>query len=375
MRLRKRVAGIVVLSALLPLAACGDDDDEGSESSSDTGSETTEAPNDTDGGEEQEPAELREITVAIPAPVTIPFYPLWIAEQRGYLAEEGIRLGDYQKLESSGQVLQAVLTGDIDVGLASLGPLANAGAQGGGIRSVYALYEHEVTQIVVPADSDIDSLEDLEGKTIGSGPSDAGPTVLARGVFSSELGWEEGDQYSFLEVGDGAGANVAFDRGDIDAYVNSFLEMATLDLAGFEYRNIMPETYDEIPNTLAVVSDDLIAEEPELIEGLGRAMAKATVWGTANPEEVTQIMIDEYEPEAGERFDFMRSLVDISNTLFEVPAAGDGQWGWHSQDAIEFQLELLASQGRLEGAEDVVPEDLFTNEFLDAYNDFDPAEL
>lgn len=366
MRIRRRLIGGICVSALL-LAACGDDDDQEG-----TGSETSETSTGDDSGDEQE---LRELTVAIPAPVTVPFYPLWIAEQRGYLAEEGIRLGDHQKLESSGQVLQAVLTGDIDIGLASLGPLANAGAQGGGIRSVYALYEHEVTQIVVPADSDIDSLEDLEGMTIGAGPSDAGPTVLARGVFSSELGWDEGDQYDFLEVGDGAGANVAFDRGDIDAYVNSFLEMATLDLAGFDYRNIMPEVYDEIPNTLAVVSQDLIDEEAEVIEGLGRAMARATVWGTENPEEVTQIMLDEYEPEAAERFDFMQSLVEISNTLFEVPEAGEGQWGWHSQDAIEFQLELLASQGQLEGMADLVADDLYTNEFLDAYNDFDPAEV
>ena len=371
----------IVLACLMALiAACGGNATEttaepATTTTGDAATTTTEASPEETTTTAAEPAELREITVAIPAPTTIPFYPLWIAESRGYLAEEGLKLADHVYLESSGQVLQAVITGDVTVGLASLGPLAGGVSEGGEMRSIYALYENEVTQIAVPAGSDIQTLADLEGKVIGAGPSDAGPTVLVRGVLASEFDWEEGVDYQFLEVGDGGQAAIAFERGDIDAYANSFLEMATMTLAGVEYTNIMPDTYDDIPNTLTVVLNELIETEPEVIEGLGRAMARATVWGMANPEEVANVMVADWEPEAAERLDFMVVLVEISNSLFEVPPAGDGQWGWHSEDAINFQIELLSGQGRLEGAEELEASQLYTNDFLGAYNDFDPADL
>lgn len=345
-----RVLSILAVISLFG-AACGDDD----------------------GGDG--PAELRQITVGIPAPIPTPFYPLYLAESLGYLEEEGIELVSSASLESSGSVLQSVITGSTTVGLASLGPLMSGVNEDAGLVSIYALYQSEVTQIIVPVDSDIQTLEDLEGRTLGIGQRDSGTAVLAFGILAAEFDYELDVDYEVLEVGDGGTAFTAFERGEIDAYVNSFLQMAILEQRGLEFRNIMPSTYDKIPNTLAIVQQSLVENEPEIVIGIGRAMAKATAWGQENPQEVVDIMIRDWFPEGADDPAFQLALINVTNRLFQLPPAANGQWGFHASDAIDFQIELLKAQGRIEVGDDFDATEGYTNEFLDEYNDFDESDL
>ncbi len=93
-RSRTTLAGAVALA--LTLTACGGD--EGSGGGGDGGGE----------------ADLTAISFIQPLPKSIAFYPLWVGEELGYFAEEGIRV----ELLPAGDVnpITIVPAGEADIG-------------------------------------------------------------------------------------------------------------------------------------------------------------------------------------------------------------------------------------------------------------------
>jgi NitT/TauT family transport system substrate-binding protein len=359
----KPVAGMALLLALTLLAsACGGD---GSAGGGDGGADAA-----ATGAAEEEAGSLRQISAAIPFPGGIPFFPILVAQDRGYLAEEGIELTDVQPVDGSGAVVQQIATGQVDVGFPSPSPLLSAVEGGEDLVSTYLLYQSNVFQVVVPADSDIQSLADLEGRTLGLVAPDAGSTNFARAILFAEHGLQPEADFDELRVGDGGTAAVAIDRGDVDAYTAAFPDIATIRLRGIDVRNILPDEYAGFPDSLLVLPRADVEADPAFVEGLGRAMAKATVWGSANPEEVLEITTRWFPEEAQDR-DFAMAMLEETIALFQLPDGAEG-WGYHRPDALGLYVDYLVQQGSIEGTAGL---DVFVNDHVAAYNDFDDADL
>ena len=350
MRLR---AFLLLLLAALLLAAggCGGDDDDDEAGAGTGGGETT------------------RLTVVIPFPSGAVFYPLFVAEEKGWFAEEGIEV-TVEPVDGSGATIQQLAAGQAQVAVPSPGPFMQAVARGEDLRSVYTLYQSNVFSIQVPADSDIRSLADLEGKTVGVGALDGGETPFVKAALSEEAGLEEGD-YELIAVGDGGQAVVALNGGDIDAYAAAFVDVAIMKLRGVELRDILPEEFQNFFDALFVFETGFAEENPEVIEGFGRAIAKGTVWGLDNPAGVVDITSKSF-PEEAEDKEFTQALVEETSTLYELPDEADGQWGYAVPEFVERYMDFLVEQGELEEPVDTA---IFSNEHVEAYNDFDEEEL
>jgi NitT/TauT family transport system substrate-binding protein len=345
---------IVLMTVMIAIGAgCGGDDDD-----------------DGGGGGGGGGGEITELTGTIPFPSGIVFYPLYVAEDKGYFEEEGISVR-VQPLEGSGPVIQQVITGQADFGLGTPSDTMSAVLEGADLTSIYTLYQSNVFSVVTEADSDVDTLADLEGETIGVGSKEGGETDFLKALLSAEHGWQEGEDYELLAVGDGGSATVAIEGGDVPAYAASFPDVAIMRLRGLELRNIVPSNFQGFFDSTVVMQSDFVNKNPDLIEGLGRALAKATIFGLENPEETLDITAKAFPEEAGDR-DFALALLKETQSLFELPPSAEGRYGYADPEAVRGVTNYLVETGQLQEAPGG---DIFTNEFVDEFNDFDRSEV
>lgn len=321
------------------------------------------------GGDDEGGGETTKLTVTIPFPSGAVFYPLFVAQENGYFEEEGIEV-TVEPVDGSGATIQQLSAGQAQVAVPSPGPFMQAVARGEDLRSVYTLYQSNVFSVQVPADSEVQSLADLEGKTVGVGALDGGETPFVKAALKEAAGLEEGD-YELLAIGDGGQAAVALNRGDVDAYASAFVDVAIMKLRGVELRNILPEEFQNFFDTVFVFKSDFVEENANVIEGFGRAIAKGTVWGLDNAAGVVEIT-SKFFPEEAEDKAFTQALVEETSTLYELPDETDGKWGYSVPEFVERYMNFLVEQGELE---EPVDTDIFSNDHVDEYNDFDEDEL
>lgn len=341
---------IAVTAAVAVLGVgCGDDDD------------------DEGGGGD---GEITELTATIPFPSGIVFYPLYVAEANGYFEEEGLSV-EVQAVDGSGPALQQVLTGRADFALATPSDTMAAILEGADLTSVYTMYQSNVFSVVVEPGEGVEEIADLEGETIGVGSKEGGETDFLTALLAAEEDWQQDEDYDLLAVGDGGSATVALRGDDVPAYAASFPDVAIMRLRGLELENIVPETFQGFFDSTVTMETSYIEENPELIEGLGRALAKATVFGFENPEETLDITGEAFPEEIDDR-EFALALLEETQSLFELPACTDGQYGYACEEAVQGVIDYLVETGQL--PEPVDP-GVFSNEFVEAYNDFDQSEV
>ena len=144
-----------------------------------------------------------------------------------------------------------------------------------------------------------------------------------------------------------------------------------MKLRGVKLRNILPEEFQNFFDTVLVFKGDFVDEHEDVVEGFGRAIAKATVWGLDNPAGVVDIT-SKFFPEEAEDKAFTQALVEETSTLYRLPDEADGRWGYAVPEFVERYMSFLVEQGELDNPVDT---EIFSNEYVDEYNDFDEKEL
>ncbi len=112
--------------------------------------------------------------------------PLFVAQERGYFAEQGIRT-EITKFEAPNQIIDALISGHIDMALAAAtGITAIAESKNPNSLKVFAVAggdkEHIAEAILVGKESALASIADLKGKKVGVLPGIQWKTI-ARNIF------------------------------------------------------------------------------------------------------------------------------------------------------------------------------------------------
>ena len=310
--------------------------------------------------------DLREITFVQPSPSAINSFPVFVAIGEGYFEEEGLDV-TVEAINGSGAVLQALSAGQAHFGRPGPGPVIGARSRGVDAVFIYNVAARSNFGVVVREDSDIQGPEDLRGKVIGTGTADGSEVGFARNVMSGS-GMTADNDFTFLTVGDGGPATVAFNSGEMDAYSASTADAAILNQRGMAVRDITPAEFARFFGNGIATMGETIRDDRELVEKFGRAFTRGHAFALddANREAVLA-HLKEGNPQEGEDAEFQSALFDAVRSK-TIPVDMSKGLGYQPPEVWEEWQESLIAGGEIEAPLDDLSA-AFTNEFVEGWNE------
>ncbi|TFV64408.1 UNVERIFIED_ORG: nitrate ABC transporter substrate-binding protein [Bacillus sp. AZ43] len=273
--MRRLLTSIAALALLAPLAACGGDD-----SSAEGGGGS--------GGEQ----EMRSIRVG-----TIPIVDtaaIYLGVEQGFFEDRNI---DVELVPGSGgaAAVPGVVSGDFDFSFGNVTSILLAQSQGlplGIVANGVATTgdaEGDFSQVMVPADSPIQDVAALQGKTISvNNLKNIGEVTIRKAI--EDAGGDPQD-VTFVEM-PFPDMPAALAGGQIDAawLVEPFVTVA----GGQGARSVLAPFAEPVPDlTVAVyfTTQQMIQEDPELVEDFRAAMQESLAYANENPDEIRRIIL------------------------------------------------------------------------------------
>ena len=248
------------------------------------------------------------ITFAVPNPSALTWVPYWVAVGEGYFADEGFE-PVLEAVDGSSAVLQAMSAGQAHIGAPGPGPTLGARSRGVDVKFLYNLYPKSVFGLLVKDESSFQTPADLKGTVIGVGTAD-GAEVSFTSAIMADLGMTAGNDFTYLPVGDGGTAAVAFLRDEVTSYAGAVSDAAILASKGLKLREITPEEYLGFFGNGIAMLESQMASMPELAPAFGRALVRGTRFASdpAN-KDASLAHCAAGNPQEGEQ-DYASSLFD-----------------------------------------------------------------
>lgn len=296
MRIRTALPVTVVTAAALMLSGCAAGE----------GSATVDAP-EPDASAAAAGAEWSSDTLNIDFATYNPLS--LIIKDQGWLEAE---LGDdvqvnWVQSAGSNKANEALRAGAVDVGSTAGSAALLARANGSPIHTIGIYTQPEWAAIVVPAGSDITSVEQLAGRSVAATKGTDPYFFLLQSL--EEHGVALGDvEVQNLQHADG---KAALESGAVDAWAGLDPLMAASEAgAGSEliYRNIDFNTYGFLNAT-----EEFVTEHPDLAQLVLDAYEKARTWALENPEETAAILAEvaAIDLEIAEKVILERTVIDL----------------------------------------------------------------
>jgi ABC-type nitrate/sulfonate/bicarbonate transport system substrate-binding protein len=243
------------------------------------------------------------------------YSPWALAEELGYLEEEGIKLDPYM-FEVEQPMVEALIGGSIDVGAGSDTPFIILAAAAPELRLVsvhviftgYSImgrpdevktYDQFVAEGMTHEEAVKAAAAQLEGKTIIL-PGGASFTP----VLDTALGYAglTRDDVEIIDIDPVEGA-AAFIQGTADFYSDGLPQRFRLEQEGMV--NVL--TGVQLAGGAMVfaglyTTDEYLADHPEVIEGMLRAWYRTMDYLRANPDEALPVMVDWINEQSGAGF-------------------------------------------------------------------------
>jgi len=246
------------------------------------------------------PTTSEQVTVIMPF-VPLPVWnAIYAGIENGYYAEEGLNISITYTPEGSFGAIKQVGTGNIMFGIASGDSIITARSQGIPVVAIYQIEHQDLFGIIVKADSNITTPKDLEGKSIAIPGPGSPPDIAAKAIMKNS-----GADYTtvnFIPVGAALVPALLENKADaIAAYIE---QEEMLKREGVNFRTMYAKDYGANLVTLCVItSEDMINNNPELVEKFLRATHKGYKWATSHPEEAVDIFVTKFNPAAAEHRD------------------------------------------------------------------------
>lgn len=317
-----------------------------------------------------------KITVGAPSIMGPNNSPIAVAQGLGYFADEGLDV-DFIATGGSAESVQATLSGQIQIGSSTSEPiyqLEERAKSGEDVVMVYNYLRAPTGSIAVLEDSPIASVDDLAGTVIGADSLGSGNVLLAEGILS--LGGVDPADVTFVSTGTGAPALQALTSGQVDALSLWDTEYAAIEAAGHPLRYFLDPGVEDLFSTTFFVTPDYAKDNADVIEGFGRALAKATLFTATNPEAALQVMYEQYTdtrlPGTTLEEQLAKDSISLKARIERLTAgdpAGTGTFGEYPEGAVDNWIAFAVNAGIIDAKID--GSGLFTNDFVAAYNDFD----
>jgi NitT/TauT family transport system substrate-binding protein len=325
-------------------------------------------------------ADMQKVTYALAtADINVGYPYATLAKALGYFEEEGLDV-DIVPGQSSAAITQLLLSGRADIGL--MNPYAASAQRANNdvpLVAIYPISRQASTRIVVPADGSIKDIADLKGKIVAV--TDLGSSDVA--YLKSRLreaGLSEND-VTIIATGYGTPTYEAFKSGRINAFITFNGGFARMKAAGYDGERLpLPEAEREFYSFSLYSTRDYVAQHGDVIEKLGRATAKATVFVATNPEAAVRIFWQQFPDRAPKDLNDEKAMAGelaiVGATVEDMKANSlpvDFAWGSQTVDVYTRIQDYLVGTGQITNPID--PQGFFTSDFEKGYADFDHAAI
>ena len=299
-----------------------------------------------------EAGSLRKIKLPMGYIPNIQYAPFYVAVDKGYFVEEGIEIEFDYSFETDGMKLTGA--GEIPFTVASGEQVLLARSQGLPVVYTFAWYQQFPISVIAAPELNINEPADLRGKKIGLpglfGANYIGLEALlfAGGVDPSEVTM---DAIGFNQV-------EAYASGNSDIVVGyAANEPIVLTAQGFALTEMRVADYVQLTANGIVTNEETIANEPELVRGMARALARGMEDAIANPEEAYEITGKFVENLADQDKDVQMQVLKVSSEFWMGERFGFSEpQAWENMNDLLFKMGLIPELVDLSKA--------FTNEFV-----------
>jgi NitT/TauT family transport system substrate-binding protein len=320
----------------------------------------------------QSPAAPLTANFLLPSGPGIAFWPAVVADEVGYFDAEGLDI-TVQGTDGGPFVVQQIAAEASPFGLGAGGSILLGYEEYGNYYLVYDFTTQNVFDIWVLEDSDIQGLADLEGRVLGVKDLADGSVADATVLLAKE-GLTFGEDVPVQTLGEGGAVHAtALMNGTVDAFTVAWDEIPglrkALEAEGHGLRCIECGAESTRGSQAVMVPKSFADANEGLVAGMGRALAKARLFGETNPE-AARLVVKAVNPE--EQLDD-----EISREMFTTAVERTAPWpglqvGEVSPEAWERTMETLLLPGAPTALD--APIDLssaINNKFVEQYQDFD----
>lgn len=280
-----------------------------------------------------------------------------VAIEKGFFEEQGINVETVGVAGGGAASIQAILTGNADIGNAAMPAYINAIKAGGKIRVVYggtamAHAKDPGYSLLVRDDSPIRSARDLVGKTVAMG---------ARGAM-----WEYGtkeylrkngvpiDKVNILIVPPPQLEQVLKSKQVDAVMIGSPISDNILENGGTRR---LASLYEILGANAAgagfgfIVREDLIRKSPDLVKRLVAVYEKTDQWTQKNPDAARQLVVNILKK---------RSQNPAIAKYWKAPFLRN--YGLLQDSDVQFWLDWFVHENKIKKG-DLKPSDIYTNEY------------
>ena len=277
-----------------------------------------------------------------------------VARAADLFANEGLEVGIIEPGPTV--AIQLVAAGRAEFGITSQEYVTIARSQGLRIVSVATLYPHNTSGFASPSDRGIQSASDLAGKQYGGWGSDMEQAMIETVLEGSGA---DPEAVSILNIGtlDFTSA-VRLDVADFYWIYYGWQGVhAELEGIAFDYLPLadLAEVLDYYTPVI-VVSEALIAEQPDVIAAFLRALVAGYVQAALQPDDAAEVLLA-YAPELDREL-----VVQSQRWLAQHCEQSVDAWGLQEEIVWTAFADWAAAHGVIDTAID--GRDAFTNDFL-----------
>lgn len=288
------------------------------------------------------------------------YAPFYTALNEGYYEDAGL---DVEIIPGSGTaaVIQALESGQADIGFTDFVAVAQANAQGSSIRQIAAIYQKAPYVIASLKDgADVTEPEDLVGLTIGTSAGSFTPTVI-RG-YMTQQGLDP-ESVSFVDL-DPSAKNALLLQGQVPSIETFKTSEAALAIAA-ESEGVETSSFLLADNGLELYANGLVATTDTLDADADtvKAFVEATLKGwqaVAGDAAIGLEAITAVQPELDDALttEEIRRVLSLAVT----PDTKSNGLGTFSQGLLDATYEFIESSTGIENLPAL--EDLYDDSFL-----------
>nr|WP_123055003.1 ABC transporter substrate-binding protein [Clostridium sp. JN-1] len=282
---------------------------------------------------------------------------LYVAKDKGYYKDEGLDVQIIQPSDGAVGNLIAAGKGDFGVSYQEDVTYARTSDNPLPIKAIAAIVQHNTSGFASPADKNIKSVKDFEGKTYGGWGSPSEKAVI-ESVMQSQ-----GADYSKLKIVDiGTQDFFAATKKDVDfawiyeGWTGVEAKVKNVPLNFIEIRKLNPDLDYYTP--VLIANESTLKNKPDLVKKFMKATSKGYQYCIDNPKDAANILVKN-APEIDKKLALESQ--EYMKTKYKDDAP---RWGEMKVSVWDNYTKFLMSKKLIN--KNMKAEDAFTNDFLPA---------